>query len=97
MNEQINTNEESTNDSFSQIDHRNETMPKTTTTTTTKVTKKRSKDPHAPKRFRTAYLLFSNEKREEVKVKMTKFIRLHLSLSFHSERKSEFIGQRSYG
>lgn len=56
--------------SFSNDSLIKETMPKTSTKTlsTSKTTKKRSKDPNAPKRFRTAYLLFSSEKREEVKV-----------------------------
>ncbi|CAF1072551.1 unnamed protein product [Adineta steineri] len=36
-------------------------------TTTKRTTKKKAKDPNAPKRFRTAYILFSVEKREEVK------------------------------
>ena len=38
------------------------------TTTTKKTSNKRTKDPNAPKRYRTAYILFSAEKREEVKV-----------------------------
>jgi hypothetical protein len=39
-----------------------------TTTATKKTSNKRTKDPNAPKRYRTAYILFSVEKREEVKV-----------------------------
>ena len=46
-------------------------MPKTTNvSSSSRSTKKKTKDPNAPKRFRTAYLLFSNEKREEVKVNL---------------------------
>jgi len=33
-----------------------------------KKSSKKTKDPNAPKRFRTAYILFCVEKREEVKV-----------------------------
>ncbi|UJR10849.1 hypothetical protein I4U23_015037 [Adineta vaga] len=50
------------------------TKSKTTTITATKtatpikkISKKKAKDPNAPKRFRTAYILFSVEKREEIK------------------------------
>ena len=74
-------------------------MPKTTTTTLTKVTKKRSKDPNAPKRFRTAYLLFSNEKREQVKVKKqlkTFFFFFFFIIFVRSERKSEFSRKRNH-
>jgi len=38
------------------------------TTSVKKVSNKKTKDPNAPKRFRTAYILFSVEKREEIKV-----------------------------
>jgi hypothetical protein len=48
-------------------------MPKTKTITLSsssgkKTSSKKTKDPNAPKRFRTAYILFSVEKRDEVKV-----------------------------
>jgi hypothetical protein len=49
-------------------------MPKTKTITSSssssakKTSSKKTKDPNAPKRFRTAYILFSVEKRDEVKV-----------------------------
>jgi hypothetical protein len=50
-------------------------MPKTKTLTLSKsatpvkkISKKKAKDPNAPKRFRTAYILFSVEKRDEIKV-----------------------------
>jgi hypothetical protein len=51
-------------------------MPKTKTITSSsksttsgkKTSNKRTKDPNAPKRFRTAYILFSVEKRDEIKV-----------------------------
>ncbi|CAF5140196.1 unnamed protein product, partial [Rotaria sp. Silwood1] len=49
-------------------------MPKTkiitlskSTTSTKKISNKRNKDPNAPKRYRTAYILFSVEKRDEIK------------------------------
>jgi len=45
-------------------------MPKTKTITLSsgkKTSNKRTKDPNAPKRFRTAYILFSVEKRDEIK------------------------------
>nr|AMP82821.1 phosphonoacetaldehyde hydrolase [Adineta vaga complex sp. C JFF-2016]AMP82823.1 phosphonoacetaldehyde hydrolase [Adineta vaga complex sp. C JFF-2016]AMP82824.1 phosphonoacetaldehyde hydrolase [Adineta vaga complex sp. C JFF-2016]AMP82825.1 phosphonoacetaldehyde hydrolase [Adineta vaga complex sp. C JFF-2016]AMP82826.1 phosphonoacetaldehyde hydrolase [Adineta vaga complex sp. C JFF-2016] len=38
-----------------------------TATPTKKISKKKAKDPNAPKRFRTAYILFSVEKRDEIK------------------------------
>jgi hypothetical protein len=47
-------------------------MPKSRSLTSSTLTKKSStrktKDPDAPKRYRTAYLLFSADKRNEVKV-----------------------------
>jgi len=33
-----------------------------------KTSTKKAKDPNAPKRFRSAYILFSAEKREQIKV-----------------------------
>ncbi|CAF2751791.1 unnamed protein product [Rotaria sp. Silwood2] len=38
------------------------------TTSAKKNSNKRTKDPNAPKRYRTAYILFSVEKRDEIKV-----------------------------
>jgi hypothetical protein len=44
-------------------------MTKTITSSKSKKTStKKGKDPNAPKRYRTGYLLFSAEKRDEVKV-----------------------------
>ncbi|CAF3440333.1 unnamed protein product, partial [Rotaria sp. Silwood2] len=37
------------------------------TTSAKKNSNKRTKDPNAPKRYRTAYILFSVEKRDEIK------------------------------
>lgn len=52
-------------------------MPKTKTITLSKSTTsgkktsiKKAKDSNAAKRFRTAYILFSSEKREEIKVRI---------------------------
>ena len=53
------------------------TKPMTSGTPSKKTSKKRAKDPHAPKRYRTAYLLFSAEKREQVKVMFRIDLHLH--------------------
>jgi hypothetical protein len=47
------------------------TIASKSTTSVKKTSKKRAKDPNAPKRFRTAYILFCVEKRNEVKVNIT--------------------------
>lgn len=41
---------------------------KTVTSSKSKTSSKKTKDPNAPKRYRTAYILFSVEKRNEIKV-----------------------------
>ena len=76
-------------------------MPKSKSNTSSKSTapagKKRTKDPHAPKRYRNAYFLFSAEKRDEVKVRKPRSSPTVSERSFVRclERKSRPFSERS--
>jgi hypothetical protein len=53
------------------------------TTSGKKTSNKKTKDPNAPKRYRTAYILFSIEKRDEIKVMNFHFISIFVRFFYY--------------